>query len=252
MAAMCRLDPHAHLYDPFCLREWCQSAILNLNGSPEVPAVVIVVDRDGQDSMARLRGDGSAFADVVNVWGGTAVSLSFDEGQLTVVQGTQYVTRERLEVLALGAQRAAPDGMMVSEYISIITEQGGLACLPWSPGKWLGSRGKVVRQTLDAIPSTVMAVGDISIRSRLGPPSTLLRYAKSRGFSVLTGTDPLPQAQDERLVGSFGLEISLGTDLSLSWEGLKKALITPSSIRPWGRRNSLPLATRRFISSLAR
>jgi len=251
MVNSCRIDPHAHLYDSFALREWSHAAIRNLRGTPEVPALVIVVDREGQDSMARLKGDGSAFADVTNVWEGRAVSLSFEDGQLTVIQGTQYVTSERIEVLALGVQRAAPDGMTAAEYVSIVTEQGGLPCLPWSPGKWLGSRGGVVRRVLDTTPSTVVTVGDISIRSRLGPPSGLLRYAKGRGFSVLSGTDPLPRVEDECLVGSFGLEVSLGESALVSWASLKNALIVPSSIRSWGRRNSLPLAAKRFISSLA-
>lgn len=251
MVTSLRIDPHAHLYDTFALREWSHAAIRNLRGSAEVPAVVIVVDRDGQDSIARLKGDGVAFADVADALEGRGVSLSYEDGDLTVVQGTQYVTSERIEVLALGVQRAAPDRMTAAEYISIITEQGGLPCLPWSPGKWLGSRGGVVRRVLDTTPSTVVTVGDISIRSSLGPPSALLRYARSRGYSVLSGTDPLPRVEDERLVGSFGVEVSLEENAPLSWEAIKNAFISPGATRSWGRRNSLPLAAKRFISSLA-
>lgn len=251
MANRCRIDPHAHLYDSFSTREWCQAAVRNLGGTAEVPAIVITVDRAGQDSLSRLRGDAPAFADVSNIWESKACSVSLDGCELIVIQGTQYVTSERIEVLSLGAQRAVPDGMTASEYVAIITEQGGLACLPWSPGKWLGSRGQVVRRLLDVTPPTILTVGDISIRSRLGPPSALLRYARGKGFAVLAGTDPLPRVEDERLVGSFGLEVALEDESVASWENLKRALISPGSMRSWGERNSLPVAARRFLSSIS-
>lgn len=251
MATQCRIDPHAHLYDSFSTREWCHAAIRNLGVSADSPAIVITVDRDGQDSLGRLREEAPGFSNLSTIWEGKACALSLEGRTLIVVQGTQYVTSERVEVLSLGTQRAAPDGMTAAEYVSMITEQGGLACLPWSPGKWLGGRGQVVRRLLDATPPTILTVGDISIRSRLGPPSALLSYAKGKGFSVLTGTDPLPRVEDERLVGSFGLEVVLEEEGLASWENLKSSLISPGSLRSWGRRNSLPVAARRFLASLA-
>lgn len=249
MGIRCRIDPHAHLYDSFSTREWCHAAIRNLGGTAEAPAIVITVDRVGQDSLGRLRREVTAFGDISDIWQGKACALSLDGRELIVIQGTQYVTSERVEVLALGVQRAAPDGMTAAEYVSIISEQGGLACLPWSPGKWLGGRGKVVRRVLDETPPTILTVGDISIRSRLGPPSALLSYAKEKGFSVLKGTDPLPRVEDERLVGSFGLEV-VGDEGFASWENLKQSLISPRDLHPWGHRNSLPVAARRFLASL--
>lgn len=251
MATLCRIDPHAHLYDSFSARAWCEAAARNLGGSPSLPAFVVVVDRDGQDSLSRLRAEVPSFGTWSDVWGGAAGRISLGASDLTVIQGTQYVTSERIEVLALGVKRAAPDRMMASEYVSLINEQGGLACLPWSPGKWLGARGEVVRRVLDTTPSTVVTVGDISIRSRLGPPSSLLRYARQKGFAVLSGTDPLPRLRDERLVGSFGLELSLADGAPSTWEDLKNALISPSCQHAWGHRNSLPLAVARFLSSVA-
>ena len=285
MTITVRLDPHAHLYDSYSIREWCRAAFSNLGGkSPrntpvgttgapifrartpgaavvssaddganrDIAVVVIVVDREGQDSLARLRREVPSFADWNELWDGQAGRIEFDEGALTVIRGVQYVTSERIEVLGLGVERAAPDAMAASEYVSIITDGGGLACLPWSPGKWLGARGKVVRRMLDGTPSTILTVGDISIRSHLGPPSALLRYARQKGFSVLSGTDPLPRVQDQSLVGSFGLEFSAdGDDALACWTGLKNALVAPQSLKPWGRRNSAGTALQRFIASIA-
>ena len=250
MTTTVRLDPHAHLYDSYSTREWCRAAFSNLGGKPDVTAVVIVVDREGQDSLARLRLEVPSFADWRDLWDGQAGRVEFDEGALTVIRGVQYVASERIEVLGLGVERAAPDAMAASEYVSIITELGGLSCLPWSPGKWLGARGGVVRRLLDGTPSTILTVGDISLRSQVGPPSSLLRYARNKGFSVLAGTDPLPRPQDQSLVGAFGIEIAAGEDV-FSWESLKNALIAPQMCKVWGRRNSAGTALQRFISSIA-
>jgi hypothetical protein len=253
MTTKVRIDPHAHLYDSYSTREWARAAFSNLRGGVERAAEVIVVDRQGQDSLSRLRREVPSFADWRDLWDGQAGRIEFDEGALTVVQGVQYVTSERIEVLGLGVARAAPDAMMASEYVAMVTDAGGLACLPWSPGKWLGARGEVVRRLLDTTPTTGMTVGDIALRSPLGPPSSLLRYAQRRGISVLSGTDPLPRVEDQYLIGSFGLEVvAEEADAVGSWGALKGVLVAPGALQPWGRRNSVATAVRRFIASLTK
>ena len=253
MNALLRIDTHAHLYDSYSVKEWCEAAVRNLGGSGASPSVVFVVDREGQDSLARLRREVPSFGDWQELWDGQAGIARLGDGSLVVVQGVQYVTSERLEVLGLGVPRSSPDGSSASEYISHIGELGGLACLPWSPGKWLGSRGKVVRNLLDTTATSALIAGDISIRSRLGPPSTLLRYARNRGYTVLYGTDPLPTKSDEELVGSFGVELVLtnsAQEVVSSWSGLREAILSAGTLSRWGVRNSPLQATRRFISSV--
>ena len=253
MNALLRIDTHAHLYDSYSVKEWCEAAVRNLGGSGDSPSVVFVVDREGQDSLARLRREVPSFGDWQELWDGQAGIARLGDGSLVVVQGVQYVTSERLEVLGLGVPRSSPDGSSASEYISHIGELGGLACLPWSPGKWFGSRGKVVRNLLDTTATSALIAGDISLRSRLGPPSSLLRYARSRGFTVLYGTDPLPTKGEEELVGSFGVELVLtgsAQEVVSSWTGLREAILSASTLSRWGVRNSPLQATRRFISSV--
>jgi hypothetical protein len=99
----------------------------------------------------------------------------------------------------------------------------------------------------------MLLVGDISMRSRVGPPSPLLRYARSRGFTVLFGTDPLPAKSDEELVGTFGVELVLkrsSEEVMRSWNGLKEEVLSAGNILGWGGRNSPLQATRRFLSSV--
>jgi hypothetical protein len=111
----------------------------------------------------------------------------------------------------------------------------------------------VVRKLLDTCPVATLFVGDISLRSRVGPPSALLRYAVKRGFTVMFGTDPLAIKQDEKLVGSFGVELTLKRsqqEVLISWSALKDALLSTGLLSGWGARNSPFQAVRRFVSSL--
>ncbi|MEN9847023.1 MAG: hypothetical protein RIS36_2170 [Pseudomonadota bacterium] len=253
MRALLRIDTHAHLYDSYSVKEWCEAAVRNLGGGGDCASVVFVVDREGQDSLARLRREVPSFGDWNDLWDGQAGIARLGDGSLVIVQGVQYVTSERLEVLGLGVQRSSPDGSSAAEYISRIGELGGLACLPWSPGKWLGSRGKVVRTLLDTTASRALIAGDISIRSQLGPPSYLLRYARSRGFKLLYGTDPLPTKSDEELVGSFGVELVVTRpvdEVVSAWSSLQDAILSAGTISQWGTRNSPLRAARRFLSSV--
>ncbi len=255
MAHFLRIDTHAHLYDTYSVREWCNAAFRNLGGSAETTPVVFVVDRDGQDSLSLLRREVPSFAAWRDMWDGHAGVVQLGNGSLVVVRGVQYVTSERLEVLGFGVERACSDGASATEYISRIVALGGVACLPWSPGKWWGHRGKMVRHLLDTIPATTLLVGDISIRSRFGPPSLLLRYARKRGFAVLCGTDPLPGNADEELVGSFGVELPLTRSCGQvlgSWGSIKDAILSAGDIPEWGVRNSPLRALVRFLSSLSR
>jgi hypothetical protein len=255
MAHLVRIDTHAHLYDAYSVRAWCYAAFRNLGGGPEVTPVVFVVDRDGQDSLARLRREVPSFAEWQDLWDGRAGAVRLGGGSLFIVQGVQYVTSERIEVLGFGVERVCPDGSPASEYISRIEELDGLACLPWSPGKWLGSRGEVVRTLLDTKPVATLLAGDISMRSRVGPPSSLLSYARRKGVVILFGTDPLPGTRDEELVGSFGVEVALACSpekVLSSWSALKDAILLPGSRTTWGSRNSPARAALRFFSSLIR
>ena len=245
-----RMDPHGHLYDAYSVRAWCSAALTNLQAGDDSLAVVVVVDRQGQNSLDRLRREVPLFGSWKDLPGSPAGVAEVDSRKLLVIQGVQYVSSERIEVLGLGVRRVLSDGLAAGEYIESILKGGGVPCLPWSPGKWLGSRGRLVKTFLDAHSPATLAVGDIAIRSVLGPPSSLLRYARQRGYRVFHGTDPLPSPRDERLVGTFGVEIS-GISFSDECGGVDTILEAMRSpevpFRQRGRRNSGCRAVGRFV-----
>lgn len=245
-----RIDPHAHLYDTYSVKEWCEAVLRNARVDQGALPVVIIVDREGQRSLDRLRQEVPTFGAWRELGNGGAGEISCGGSTFIVVQGVQYVTQERCEVLGLGVARGAPDGLAASNYLSLICQHGGIVCLPWSPGKWLGSRGRVVREILSREQPGLITVGDIAIRSWFGPPSTLLWFARKRGFSILRGTDPLPRRGDATLVCSFGLEIAmadLAVDALPTWEPIRRALLTGAGVSGWGRRNSPLQAVIRFL-----
>jgi hypothetical protein len=134
-----RIDLHAHLYEMYSVEDWCNSAVINLGVSEEVSGALVVVDRMGQDSFDRVRG---------NVRSGTWQELQTGAGQalagvvklgakeLYIIRGVQYVSAEKLEVLGLGVARSGADGRPCRELINLIKQEQGVVCLPWSPGKW--------------------------------------------------------------------------------------------------------------------
>lgn len=256
--AVVRFDPHAHLYDSYPVKEWCNAAYANLKGS-EGACVVIVVDRAGQDSFERLRREVPTFGTWYEapLQSGDGVSeagtIEWNQKRLHVIRGVQYVSVERLEVLALGVGRSVPDGAPAAELIDRIRREGGIACLPWSPGKWLGSRGTVVRRIMRGSSPREFVFGDIAIRTALGPCSLVLRRARRARFLVICGTDPLPDPRDATLVGSFGMQINVDTLPSnerLFSDLLAPALVGAIPCGPYGRRNGVARAVRRFISTL--
>jgi len=255
---MVRVDPHVHLYDTYCIEKWSRAAVTNLGVSDSVSGVLIVVDRAGQDSFKKLRtavavgkweeasnkaGTGEALAGVLHV----------GQKPLYVVRGVQYVSGEKLEVLGFGVARSCPDGRPCRELVELIRDEGGVACMPWSPGKWLGPRGIIVKELLrEQIPDELV-FGDIAIHSRFLPRSPLLERARAGGFGIIPGTDPLPRAQDAGLVGTYGVELKLENRLTI--ENVAPLVLEAiandfSLLQTFGRPNSLFMAARRFISTL--
>ena len=244
-----RIDPHAHLYDMYPTRSWCVAAMRNLSGGSNADKMVVVVDRKGQDSFARLSRDVPQFGMWALLEGGDAGIVSIDGQSFTVVRGVQYVAQERIEVLGLGVGRTVDDFLPASALVAEVVAKGGIPCLPWSPGKWFGKRGAVVNDLLRDFDPRQLTVGDIAIRSTLGPYSSILSSATKKGYRVLCGTDPLPTARDAELVGTFGVELC-GDFLPDTREGVRsilQALLESSKIvAPFGRRNSPVRAGVRF------
>lgn len=254
------VDCHAHLYPCYDVATWINNAVVHLTGQiadEDIIPAAIVVDREGISSKdllesAAVRGEcriEATFSD-----GSCMVSMGDKESseiRLMVIPGTQSVSKEGIEVLGIGNSKRPPEKIASADQVEFVLSEGGLPCIPWSPGKWLGKRGKVVHALLDIFGPHRLSVGDISIRSQWGPPSPLLTHAKSSGFPCLLGSDCLPFKGDEAQVGRFGISIK-GTPVSPSgvvpW--LLDQLRDPSKVAgACGERNPPLTALYRFVKS---
>ena len=107
---------------------------------------------------------------------------------ITFVCGYQIVTSEKIEILNLASNTVIPDGLSATE---ALTKVDGIPVLPWSPGKWLGKRGEIIK-SLDAYGGKILY------------KDFLVDFERFKG--ILPGTDPLPRKGEERLVGRIGVE----------------------------------------------
>jgi len=132
--------------------------------------------------------------------------------RILLVAGRQLVTRERLEVLALGCAAELEDGMKLEHAIDATVTAGAVPVIPWGFGKWWGRRGAVLTDLLGSTEEPRFFLGDNSGRAALFPRPPLFGEAAVRGVFVLPGSDPLPFASQASRPGRCGLRLPVELD----------------------------------------
>ena len=211
-------DAHAHFYPNFSLVNALQSASDNLGllwdssgaSGKESPVFLLCLAE---------RFDCNFFSSLIQhktqLPEGYSIALTEEKSalwiempnnrRLLILAGRQIVSRERLEILALTEDLDLPDGLPFAELIPEITRSGALAVLNWAPGKWFFNRGKLVSQIIQNYSPSELLIGDTTLRPTIWLKPVLMRLAERRGFKVLAGSDPLPLAGEERILGRYGI-----------------------------------------------
>ena len=241
-------DTHVHLYECYDLNKVFRAAFNNLGSlkthegiSRDAALALFLSERQGcnffeQLMSGRLRPSGQNYSIEQSSEKNVLIVSDREGGQLYLIAGRQIVSRERLEVLALTADLNIPDGGNIHDLIRQIIAGGGVPVLPWAPGKWFGDRGEIVLSVFDSIPSHQLLVGDTSMRPLGWGEPAIMRYAERKGVKILAGTDPLPFAGQEDVVGSYGT--LLEADLDLNNHDAFRRLIQDSHVCRVGRRGS--------------
>ena len=86
-------------------------------------------------------------------------------------------------------------------------EQGAIPVIPWAVGKWLGKRGRILADILEAESGRGLYLGDNGGRPFFWRNIPHFRQAHGLGMPVLPGSDPLPFPSEISRVGSFGFRI---------------------------------------------
>jgi hypothetical protein len=156
---------------------------------------------------------------------GEEVSIQATHGdrRIVVVCGRQVRCHDGLEVTVLGTLEEFPDGLPLEETIRAVAARGAFISLPWGFGKWLGARGRVLRESLARHEPRALAICDNGSRLQvLGRPG-LVQQCAARGHLVLPGTDPFPFGNDHRRTGSFGF-LAPEPAADAPWSGLAEWL----------------------------
>ncbi len=220
------IDAHVHIYDCF-----------DLSDLPERSALLLT-ERPSENFFEKSRTDPN-FAQ--------RDETCLTRSSMYLFAGSQLITREGLEVHALLCAKKFEERKPIRDLICKIQDSGALACLPFSPGKWLGPRGKIVEDLLEQSKPGELFFSDSRLRPALWRSSHLKR-AHERGFAILRGSDPLPYRGEERAIGSYGTVLNLDLQGSSPTEALKSAL-SSSTASSHGRN---PIVAANWLRALLR
>lgn len=134
------------------------------------------------------------------------------DDSILVIAGRQIVTRDRLEVLALGCRAGIADGLPLRAARDAVIEAGGVPVVPWGFGKWWFARGRRVAQLLGEEAPGRWFLGDNAGRPHLSRRPTLFGEAARHGVFVLPGSDPLPLPGQEAKAGRCGFVMPQALD----------------------------------------
>jgi hypothetical protein len=210
------LDAHAHVYPFYDLPRLLLAALAQMPRiAPSDLRVLCLAERADcsffqalcQDEI-RLPGDRWRIV----AWdsdGGVKVRHLPDHRDLWILAGRQIVSAERIEVCSLFCDDPIDDGRPAADVVRAILDCGGLPALDWAPGKWMFSRGRLVRRLLREFPPDHLALVDTSLRFSGWPAPRVYAAARRQGRAVLAGSDPLPFPGEEDLAGSYHCTFTL-------------------------------------------
>ncbi len=171
---------------------------------------------------------------------------------LYIFPGRQVVTEERIEILSLTTDQSIPDGLPAREVLQRIRQANGIPVLSWAPGKWFFKRKKVIRDLLHENSPGSLLIGDTSLRPTCWLQPLLMRRARHLGYTVINGSDPLPFAGEEELMGRYGVRLDCDFDRDNPLESIRSILSRPGlDVLPAGSRGG-PLVTLRRLYANSR
>lgn len=263
------IDAHVHIYDCFDIRVVLDSAWNNFQRIARTLAVrnnfigVFLLTETSSDNRFQALAKVAGTHQQSNTWqfaptkeDCSLLAVGNENQALVLVAGRQIVTKENLEVLALGTTQSFQDQLSINQVLKQVRDAHALTVLPWGFGKWLAGRGKIVESLLESRKHPELFLGDNSGRLGLLPRSRLFAKAVEQKIVILPGSDPLPFTREMSKPGSFGCILSQPISMDTPAGDIKKALTEPKvSISPFGRaeypfrfvRNQVAMQFRRYI-----
>jgi hypothetical protein len=223
---MILIDAHAHIYDCFHLQTFFDSALANFKAEASrrrrkgfFTAVLLLTETADDNWFQRLANyalnERRIKSNDCGHWSfkSTKETCSLlarcDGGEgFFVISGCQILTAEGLEVLALITDSRFQNGLPLEEVIQIVRKDGAIPVIPWGFGKWIGRRGRILKNELEKAEQSELFLGDNGGRPLFLPLPSHFSLAKSKGIRVLPGSDPLPLASESGRSGRFGFSVA--------------------------------------------
>lgn len=232
------VDAHVHIYEPARAMEALAQAAQNVRRLSGLGYGALLLTESAGfrvfDELAARAGLGGPIEATPE---DNALWFRHAAADLLIVAGRQLVSREGVEILALGARSAAADGAALDEMVDGLLAQNLLVVAPWGVGKWLGRRRSLVQNLVETRP---IHLGDNGGRPAIWP-SPLFDAARRRGGNVLPGSDVLPIPGRAAGIASFGAVVETPWDTAKPARALLGALKEPNvRMRPYGDLRGVP------------
>lgn len=255
-ASVTLVDAHVHLYPCFPPAAFLDAAAANIAAASAAlglatatPGVLMLTEIAGMDAFGALAAGGLDCGAWQITPSAEPVALHAtcpDRPPLVLVAGRQIVSRERLEILALGVRGGPPDDKPAREVLAALAATDALTVLPWGLGKWTGRRKTLARDLLQRPPVARLYAGDNGGRPAVLPRPRLLAFAERHGCPVLPGSDPLPLAVEVGKPGRYGFVAECALDPERPFGALRRWLDDRrASPAPYGRLERLAVVVHR-------
>jgi hypothetical protein len=226
LPAFILVDAHVHLHPCFDTDSFLDSAVANFERGaaqvgvprPYTGCLLLAESREThwfRDLRLRLREEerpGGVWTFSPTEEDCSVVAQRVSGERLFLIAGRQIVSREGVEVLALGRDAEIPDRLKLAETLSRVRGTGALPVLPWGFGKWWLRRGSLVAEAFRRRGSEELFLGDNGGRLAMTGLPRLFRESRAEGVPVLPGSDPLPFAEHGGRAGSYGFVLSGSLD----------------------------------------
>ena len=235
-------DTHLHLYPCYNFDQAFSLLLDRLAGqNPQTVFAACLAERSGCHVYETLLA-GKAALQQFNIEQADRQQLvlrrNSDGRCLHLLPGRQIIAAEKIEVLALCTDVLFADGSPAAELIRSIRQRNGVPVLPWSPGKWLFRRGKVIAALLRDFTPQDLLLGDVSLRPQGWPLPLLMRKGRRLGYAIISGSDPLPFNGEEQQFGLCGSRIASAAQATGPDELLRQLLAGKAEAAQFGRRSS--------------
>lgn len=251
---MILVDAHVHIYDCFHLPTFFESAFANFQSEAarmgqvdDFTAILLLTETSKDNWFERLESYASnkttAETKTIRDWtfhrtdeNCSLCARGSKNQSLFLIAGRQIVTTEKLEVLALDTDKSFKDGAPIEQVIQSIRDMGAIPVIPYGFGKWIGQRGKILRDLLKKTESTKLFLGDNGGRPKFLHLPSQFKQAEKKGIRVLPGSDPLPFLSQCIRPGSFGFFVEGAVSTTHPARDIIRILLDPANtFKPYGQ-----------------